>query len=146
MSNNFVKKSLALLPILLSAAVFSLQVYAAPPQAALDACKGKNINDQCSFTGPMGKTHEGSCHEGPLTNNALACRPLPPQASFDACNGKTEGSSCSFAVDANTTKTGYCHTGPMGKTRCFPGERFAPGKTGTTANPSSTTQQPTTNQ
>ncbi len=51
-----------------------------PPPEAIEACDGKQRNDQCSFTGRGDKTLEGICSAPPGVDE-LACAPegAPPE-------------------------------------------------------------------
>jgi hypothetical protein len=51
-----------------------------PPQAAIDACKGKAAGVQCSFIGRNNQTRSGTCFVPPSGGQGgipLACRPAP---------------------------------------------------------------------
>jgi hypothetical protein len=55
----------------------------APPQAAIDACSGKNEGDTCECKDPKGKTESGICAYTP-DKKYFACRPdHPPKGGRD---------------------------------------------------------------
>lgn len=86
-----------------------------PPQEALDACKSKMDNDDCSFVGRNQENIEGKCHKGPNGQGELACMPKPPKEAVDACQGKAENDACSFTGKNQEQLTGTCLKGPMGQ-------------------------------
>jgi hypothetical protein len=93
-----------------------------PPKEAIEACSGKANADTCSFTGPGGRSLEGTCRQGPDGKGVMACAPKPPKEAVDACSGKSEGNDCSFVGRNNNNITGACRKAPGGETDlvCFP--------------------------
>ena len=84
-----------------------------PPQAAIDACKGKAEGAPVSFVGRQGNTVQGLCHN---LNGTLVAAPergqgggrrIPPEA-IAACSGKTAGTAVSFQDREGSTRNGSC--------------------------------------
>ena len=94
-----------------------------PPAEAIDACKGKQANDTCSFT-HRDHAIDGTCFQPP-DGGELACKPEgpppPPPEAVDACAKAQRGDACAFDVDEHHV-TGSCE-GPADRPlACRPGK------------------------
>jgi hypothetical protein len=91
-----------------------------PPQAAIDACQGKDSGDRCDIALPD-RTISGTCTA--TSESALACRPdhppAPPSEMTQACAGKSDGDSC-VAINGQEHEDGFCRKGPSGALVCLP--------------------------
>jgi hypothetical protein len=84
-----------------------------PPQAAIDACKGKTEGATVSFTGRQGNTLSGQCRS---FNGQLVAAPErgpgerrgPPAEAVAACKGKAAGAAVSFQDREGSTRNGTC--------------------------------------
>lgn len=97
-----------------------------PPPEATAACSGKTVDAACAVTFG-GKSHDGTCQNGPDGKGELACRPNdmpkppagghphgPPPEAIQACEGKAESAACSVTFGDHTME-GTCRRGPDGK-------------------------------
>jgi hypothetical protein len=85
-----------------------------PPQAAIDACKGKAEGAAVSFTGRQGNSINAQCRtvEGQLVavperGQFGGRRGLPPEA-VAACKDKAAGAAVSFQDREGSTRNGTC--------------------------------------
>jgi hypothetical protein len=58
----------------------NIQLYK-PSQAAIEACNGKAAGSECSFSGSMNNTINGTCFNGLHRQGNLACRVVNQAAS-----------------------------------------------------------------
>ncbi len=106
-----------------------------PPEEALAACAETSVGEACSFIGPRGESHDGTCTVRPDDSEQVVCRPDnwpgregrdrrgPPEEALAACSGAASGDECSFEAPFGSV-SGACVMPPNGDAlACRPSER-----------------------
>lgn len=109
-----------------------------PPEEALAACADTSVGESCSFTGPNGDNHDGTCSARPDDSEQVVCRPDdwagrdrrdrrdregPPAESLAACSDAASGAECSFEAPFGSV-SGTCEMPPVGDSlACRPTNR-----------------------
>ena len=96
-----------------------------PPEEAIAVCARTSVGEACSFTGPRGESHDGTCTVRPGDSEQVVCRPDnwadregrdrrgPPEEARAACFGAALGDECAFEVPFGSV-SGACVMPPDG--------------------------------